>query len=50
MIDQVAIGICAQPFWLYATLKAEQYGIVLLTFVYTAGWARGVWNFWMRPL
>lgn len=41
-------GILAQPFWLYATWKAGQYGIVMITFVYTAGWARGVWNFWIK--
>ena len=40
-------GLLAQPFWLYATWKAQQWGIVLLTFVYAAGWGRGVWNFWI---
>ena len=41
-------GIIAQPAWLYATIKAGQWGIVLLTFVYTAGWARGVWHYWLK--
>jgi hypothetical protein len=40
-------GLCAQPAWFYATWQAEQWGILALTFVYTAGWARGVWNFWI---
>lgn len=42
-------GLCAQPFWFYACWKAQQWGIVALAFVYTAGWARGVWNFWIKP-
>lgn len=42
-------GIVAQPFWFYACWKAQQWGIVLLTFVYTAGWLRGVYNFWWKP-
>lgn len=42
-------GIVAQPFWMYATWHASQWGIFALSFVYAAGWARGVWNFWLRP-
>ena len=41
-------GICAQPFWLYATWSAGQWGIFALTFIYAAGWLRGVRNFWLR--
>ena len=40
-------GICAQPFWLYATWQAGQWGIVALTFVYAAGWIRGIWTHWV---
>jgi hypothetical protein len=40
------IGIIAQPFWLYACWKAEQWGIFALTFVYAAGWVRGVHTYW----
>lgn len=42
-------GLVAQPFWLYATWSAGQWGIFLLTFVYAAGWARGVRTYWLRP-
>jgi hypothetical protein len=42
-------GIVAQPFWMYACWKAEQWGIFILSFVYAAGWVRGVFNFWIRP-
>ncbi len=41
------IGLIAQPFWLYATWKAEQWGIFALTFVYAAGWMRGIRTYWV---
>lgn len=41
-------GLIAQPFWFYASVTAEQWGIVLLTFFYTLGWVRGVYNHWWR--
>ncbi len=41
-------GLAAQPFWFYATWKAQQYGIMALTLVYTMGWARGFWSHWIR--
>lgn len=43
------IGLCAQPFWLFATWKAQQYGIFLLSFVYALGWLRGVKTYWINP-
>lgn len=42
-------GLVGQPFWFYATFKAEQWGIFALCFLYTFSWARGVWNFWLKP-
>ena len=42
------IGMAAQPFWMYATFKAEQWGIFVLCFIYTAGWARGIKTYWLR--
>lgn len=42
------VGIVAQPFWLYASWTAQQWGIVLLTVVYTIAWLRGIHNFWIR--
>lgn len=41
-------GLIAQPFWFYATWKANQWGIFLLSFVYTAGWMRGLHTYWWR--
>lgn len=39
-------GLAAQPFWLYASLEASQYGIAALTIVYTIGWTRGLRTYW----
>lgn len=36
------VGLAGQPFWLYSTFKAGQAGMLLLTLVYTAAWAKGV--------
>ena len=43
------IGLFAQPAWAWSAWHAGQWAIFLLTFIYSAGWARGVWNFWIRP-
>lgn len=41
------IGLIAQPAWLYASIKAEQWGIAALSLVYAAGWARGIRTYWI---
>lgn len=43
------VGLIAQPAWAYATWHAQQWGMLAMCGVYTLGWARGVWNFWIRP-
>lgn len=40
------IGLAAQPFWLWASIKADQYGIAALSLVYAAGWIRGIRTYW----
>lgn len=42
-------GIAGQPFWIYAAWSAEQWGILVLTALYTLAWAKGVWTHWLRP-
>lgn len=42
-------GIAGQPFWIYATWSAEQWGILALTALYTFAWAKGVWLHWLQP-
>lgn len=41
-------GLASQPFWMYSAITAGQWGIFVLTLFYTAAWARGVWNFWLK--
>lgn len=36
-----AIGLASQPFWLYATFEAGQYGMFCLSLYYTTIWIRG---------
>lgn len=41
-------GLFAQPFWLYAAWKGQQWGIMLLAIVYATGWAKGFHTYWMK--
>ena len=41
-----ALGLASQPFWLYATFVADQWGMLLLAVFYTGAWARGLVNHW----
>lgn len=41
-------GMAGQPFWFYATYKAEQYGMFALSVLYALAWARGIKNHWMK--
>lgn len=43
------LGLIGQPFWFYATFKAEQWGIFALSFCYTYSWGLGFWNNWVSP-
>ena len=40
-------GLLAQPFWFYAAWKAEQWGILAISTLYTYAWARGIWTHWL---
>jgi len=42
-------GMLGQPFWFYATWKAEQWGIFILCALYTYSWGRGLWAHWLKP-
>lgn len=41
-------GLAGQPFWLYVTWKAQQWGIFALSFLYAYSWARGFVAHWVR--
>src|SRR4029079_14185065 len=40
-------GLLAQPFWFYAAWKAEQWGILAISTLYTYAWARGIRTHWL---
>lgn len=42
------VGLAAQPFWLWETLRAEQWGMFANAIVFTAIYFRGLINHW-RP-
>jgi hypothetical protein len=41
-------GLAGQPFWIYASWTAGQWGILLSCALYTASWARGFRTHWLR--
>ena len=41
-------GIVGQPFWFYSAYTAEQWGIFILCFFYTAGWIKGIRLHWLN--
>lgn len=42
------IGIFGQPFWLYTSINAKQWGIVILTIFYTYSFAQGIYFYWIK--
>lgn len=42
-------GMLGQPFWFYASWKAEQAGIFIVSLLYALAWMRGLWVHWIRP-
>jgi hypothetical protein len=40
-------GLASQPFWLYTTWHAQQYGIFALCFLYMFSWMRGFYGHWI---
>jgi hypothetical protein len=37
-------GLSAEPFWLYSSIAAHQWGVVVMCAIYTVGWVRGIRN------
>lgn len=42
-------GLAGQPFWLWAAVSANQWGIFAINVLYTFAWAKGVWIHWIKP-
>lgn len=40
-------GLCSQPFWIYASWTAGQWGILGSSLLYTFAWARGFRRHWL---
>lgn len=40
-------GLIGQPFWMWSAWSAQQWGILALTFFYTAAWVRGIRTNWL---
>ena len=42
------IGLCGQPFWMYASFTSGQWGIFILTFFYAFSWCQGIYYYWIK--
>jgi hypothetical protein len=42
------IGLIGQPFWLYATFTAAQWGMFALSLFYTGAWLAGIRTYWLK--
>lgn len=43
------VGLIGQPFWVAATWRAGQWGMLVVSLVFTAAWLRGIWSLWIVP-
>lgn len=41
-------GLAGQPAWIYTAWESEQWGVVLLTAVYTVAWGKGFVGQWVK--
>lgn len=39
------LGLCGQPFWIYTTFAAGQWGMFLVSLWFTGNHIRGLWNY-----
>ena len=40
------VGLIGEPFWVHMTIHAEQWGVLVLCFIYTLAYINGVKNHW----
>jgi len=44
-------GLIGQPFWFYVTITGQQWGMFVLSLIYTAAWIKGlILHFSVQPL
>lgn len=41
-------GMASQPFWIYETASADQYGMLANSLILTAIWGKGLWKYWIK--
>lgn len=41
-------GLISQPFWVYSSIESNQWGIFLLSIIYTGVWLIGFKNYWVK--
>ncbi|MDR1337462.1 MAG: hypothetical protein LBJ73_00340 [Rickettsiales bacterium] len=44
----VFIGLLSQPFWFISAANSQSWGIFAVSFIYTASYLTGIYNFWIR--
>jgi len=42
-------GLASQPFWFYSSWESGQWGIFVVSGIYTVVWAIGFKNYWLSP-
>lgn len=42
------VGLIGQPFWFYAAIASQQWGVFIVCCLYTGAWASGIYNHWVR--
>ena len=41
-------GLMSQPFWFITSLQNKQWGVMLVTIVYTFSWAYGIYSWFFK--
>jgi hypothetical protein len=42
------LGLSSQPFWIYESITHKQWGILIVTILYTWAWGLGVYKLWIK--
>lgn len=43
------VAFAAQPFWFLMAYHTQAWGVFIMSFFYSFAWAKGIWNFWIKP-
>ncbi len=43
------LGLLGQPFWIYSSVHAHAFGMVIVNCLYTLAWAKGIFTHWIQP-